>query len=279
VAAVAALAGCGADRASWSEKADAICTRTGARVAALGRPESIDQVGPLARRTASALGAAGAEVARLERPEKDPDITRVTRGFGKARRGLTSLADAVARGDERAAILTLRGLERERLRWSDAAVAVGMRRCGSAQRLSIALDALRKPLYAHSLGPPLREFTRYERRAYRLAEQGGPRTQQTVLVDASFALHDLQARLGELDPPRSLAAQIRAWSARLDALDESSFDLEESMERPDSQATVDRRYAALRRAIRAENTARAQVLREVDLSDSLPVLPPEASEA
>jgi hypothetical protein len=157
VAAVAALAGCGADRASWSEKADAICTATGARIAALGRPASIDEVGSLARRTASHLGAAGAKVARLERPEKDPDITRVTRGFGSARRGLTSLADAVARGDEHAAILTLRGLERERLRWSDAAVAVGMRRCQSAQRLSVALDALRKPLYAHSLGPILRE--------------------------------------------------------------------------------------------------------------------------
>lgn len=279
MAAVAALTGCGADRASWSEKADAICSRAGARVAALGRPESIDQVGPLARRTASRLGAAGADVARLERPEKDPDITRVTRGFGAARRGLTSLADAVARGDQHAAILTLRGLERERLRWSDAAVAVGMRRCGSAQRLSVALDELRMPLYAHSLGPIVRDFTTYERRAYRLAEQGGPRAQAAALNDAWLAAHDLQQGLSALDPPRSLAAQTRAWSSRIDALEQLMFEIVDSMDRPDSQAKITRRHAALRRAIRAENQARARVLRELDLSDSVPALPPEASEA
>jgi hypothetical protein len=49
--------------------------------------------------------------------------------------------------------------------------------------------------------------------------------------------------------------------------------------RRDSQAKINRRYAALRRAIRAEVQARARVLREVDLRDSVPSLPQEASEA
>jgi hypothetical protein len=73
------------------------------------------------------------------------------------------------------------------------------------------------------------------------------------------------------------------WSARLDALERSTFELQDSMApvigRRDSQAKINCRYAALRRAIRAEVQARARVLREVDLRDSVPSLPQEASEA
>jgi hypothetical protein len=71
VVVVAGAAACGgADQASWAEQADAVCIRAGAPVAALGRPTSLDDVGPAARGTARELGAAGARLRRLERPRR-----------------------------------------------------------------------------------------------------------------------------------------------------------------------------------------------------------------
>jgi hypothetical protein len=277
---VAGVAACGGtDQASWAEKADAVCVEAGMRVAALERPASLDDVGPTARGTARELGAAGARLRRLERPEKDPDITRVTRGFGAAQRGLVSFVDAVARGDDRAATLTLRGLERERLRWSDAADAIGMRRCAAGGRLSAALDMLRKPLYAHALGDVLAEYTRSIGPAYDAAEVRSARGQAERLQRAAFALDELQNEEGALEPPHSLARTRRAWTARLEAVEESLFNLEESMGRPDSQATIDHRYRLLRRAIRAEDQARREALRGLDVSGSVPRLRPETSES
>ncbi len=277
---VAGAAACGgADRAAWAEKADAVCVRAGARIAALGRPASLDDVGPAARGTARELAAAGAKLRGLERPEKDPDITRVTRGFGAAQRGLVGFADAVARGDDRAATSTLRGLERERLRWSDAADAVGMRRCASGARLRAALDALRKPLYEHALGNLLGVYSRSIERAYDAAEVRSVRGQDERLSRASFALDDLRHGEAALEPPRSRTRATRSWRARLDAVDDAIFALQDSMRRPDSQATVDRRYRLMRRAIRAEYQARREALRGLDVRGAVPVLPPETSES
>ena len=277
---MAGAAGCrGADRASWAEKADAVCARAGERIAALGRPASLDDVGPTARRTARHLGAAGAQLRQLERPEKDPDITRVTRGFGVAQRGLVSFADAVARGDDRSAILALRGLERERRRWSDAAAAVGMRRCAGGERLTAALDALRKPLYEHGLGEVLADYNGPIARAYEAAEAPSARGQDRRLDNAWSALDDLRNRVSALEPPGSVARASRTWSARLEAVEDAMFDLMESMARPDSQATVDHRYRLMRRAIRAEYEARRRVLRGLDVSGSVAVLPAETRES
>jgi hypothetical protein len=275
IVAVAGAAACGgADRASWAEKADAVCVQAGARIAALRRPASLDDVGPAARRTARELGAVGARLRRLERPEKDPDITRVTRGFGAAQRGLVGFADAVARGDDRAATLTLRGLERERVRWSDAADAVGMRRCASGARLSAALDTLRKPLYEHALGNLLATYDESIRRAYDAADARSARGQRQRLGGAWLALDDLRNGEEALGPPRSMASAIRSWRARLDAVEGSLFELTEAMERPDGQATIDHGYRLMRRAIRAEYQARREALRGLDLSGSVPVLRP-----
>jgi hypothetical protein len=203
----------------------------------------------------------------------------VTRGFGAAQRGLVSFADAVARGDDRAATLTLRGLERERLRWSDAADAIGMRRCTSGARLSAALDVLRKPLYAHALGDVLAEYSRSIRGAYDAAEVRTARGQAERLQRASFALDELQNEQGALEGPHSLARARQAWTARLDAVEESLFDLTESMGRPDSQAKIDHRYRLMRRAIRGEIEARRQALRGLDVGGSVPLLRPETSES
>jgi hypothetical protein len=277
---VAGAAACGgADQASWTEKADAVCARAGERIAALGRPASLDDVGPAARGTARELGAAGAELRRLERPEKDPDITRVTRGFGVAQRGLLGFADAVARGDDRAAILALRDLERERLRWSDATDAIGMRRCATAPRLSAALDMLRKPLYEHELGDVLVDYSRAIARAYDVSEVRSADGQHRRLDDAWYALNVLRDRVGELEPPHSHGGTSRTWSERVEAVEDAMFALMDSMKRPASQATIDRRYRLLRRAIRAEYEARRTLLRGLDISGSVAVLPPETRES
>jgi hypothetical protein len=279
-AAAAGLAACGgADQASWAEKADAVCVRAGARIAALGRPASLDEVGPAARGTARELGAAGAKLRRLERPEKDPDITRVTRGFGLAQRGLVSFADAVARGDDRTATSTLRALERERLRWSDAAGAIGMRRCAAGARLSAALDTLRKPLYERALGGILADYSRPIARAYDAADVRSARGQDDVLDSGWSALDDLRNGMSALEPPRSLAPASRTWSARLEAVSLAMFALTESMARPDNQATVDRRYRVMRRAIRAEYQARREALRGLDVGGSVAVLPTDTRES
>jgi hypothetical protein len=278
--AAAGLAACGgADQASWAEKADAVCVQAGAHIAALGRPASLEDVGPAARGTARELCAAGAKLRQLERPEKDPDITRITRGFGVAQRGLVSLADAVARGDDRTATSTLRGLERERLRWSDAADAIGMRRCASGARLSAALDTLRTPLYEHALGGILADYSRPIARAYDAADVRSARGQDELLYSAWSALHDLRDEMSALEPPRSLARASRTWSARLEAVSLAMFALTESMARPDSQATVDHRYRVMRRAIRAEYQARPEALRGLDVGGSVAVLPPDTRES
>jgi hypothetical protein len=280
IVAVAGAAACGgADQASWAEKADAVCVQAVARIAALGRPASLVDVGPTARGTARELGAAGTRLRRLERPEKDPDITRVTRGFRAAQRGLVGFADAVARGDDRAATLTLRGLDRERLRWSDAADAIGMRRCASGDRLSVALDTLRKPLYEHALGNLLANYDESIRRAYDAAEVRSARGQRQRLGSAWLALDDLRNGEEALERPRSIAPGIRSWRASLDAVEESLFGLRSPIERSDGPAAIDRRYRSMRRAIRAEYQARREALRGLDLSGSVPVLPPETSES
>jgi hypothetical protein len=278
VTAAAGLAACGgADQASWAEKADAVCSAARAHIAALGRPASLDEVGPAARRTARELGAAGAKLRRLERPQKDPDITRVTRGFSAAQRGLLGFADAVARGDDRAATSTLRGLERERLRWSDAANAIGMRRCASGQRMSAALDMLRRPLYAHALGDVVSDYSGAIARAYDVAAVRTPEGQHRTLDDAWQALDRLRNETETLEPPHSLARPGRAWSARLAMVEYRLLDLMNPLERRAvRQATLQRRYRLLRRAIRAEYDARRQALRGLDFSGSEAILAPEA---
>jgi len=277
--AAAGLAACGGDQASWAEKADAVGIQAGARIAALGRPSSLDDVGPVARSTASELGAAGAKLRQIERLEKDPDITRVTRGFGAAQRGLVGFADAVARGDDRTATLTLRSLERERLRWSDAADAIGMRRCASGARLSAALDMLRKPLYERALGGILADYSRTIERAYDAGDLRSAHAQHERLESGWSALDELRDGMSALEPPRSHARATRTWSARLEAASLAMFALQESMARPDSQSTVDRRYRVMRRAIRAEYRARREALRGLDFSASVAVLPPDTRES
>jgi hypothetical protein len=175
--------------------------------------------------------------------------------------------------------LTLRRLERERLRWSDAAGAVGLRRCTSEKRLTAALDALRKPLYEHGLGEALTDYNGPIRRAYAAGELSTARAQDRRLDGAWWALNELRSRLRGLEPRGSAARAGRTWVARLETVEDALSDLQDSMRRRGSQATVDRRYGLLRRAIRAEFQARRQLLSGLDISGAEPVLPPETSES
>jgi hypothetical protein len=123
----------------------------------------------------------------------------------------------------------------------------------------------------------LPDVNRSLRRAYALAALRGAGAQGRALDRAWSRVYDLRNRLSDLEPPRTLAAQTRTWSARIDAVDDAAFALRDEMARPDDQAAVNRRYAALRRAIRAEYRARGSVLGQLELDGSVPALPQETS--
>lgn len=272
VIAAAGLAACGGtDRESWARGADGVCERTSKRLSAVGRPDSIDDLARAAERAAQELRRAGAEITKLDRPEKDPDVTRVTSGFRAAAGSLQRLADGVTGNENEQATRAVRSLERGRLRWEDAAVAVGAKRCGDAVRLTGALDSLRTPLYRAGLESVLEEF---EAAMTRAATAGRPRTGLSPLDEASIAITDLHRRIEVLEPPSKARGPARQWSRDIERVDSALFDFVEAAEaRRASRARVTRALRRLRAAARAELRSRRRVLGLVGLEKRLPAAP------